>query len=747
MSIKNSGRRFYIGFDIGDAESIVEFSVTGTETVQPATMPGKNAAGQAIPTLYGYDKNGGVVLAGTVANDYENLSSVEMNFKRRPGDLIKITPERERELLLKDMPQIWDEPEFKEGSIGEYARKLVRFVDIVLEEPEFVKRAAAFAAGCDDCSVCVGHPTNWSPFDKFVYESILRKSILGKEEYLGLPLSFVLECESRAAFLYIKNTYQVKLEDKEFVGLMDVGSSTIDISVLTRDSRTCVYDSGSNYLGARSIDYLILEYYIDKACADAADKQLLDSILLNNPAATDHLLLNCRLAKESVFSASDKDKSRVSAKILFADFRPFRLTYDVLVNDICSRPIAPVLKKYTQLPDEICAGLGNMGWKDAFREFILQEISKMESEKGIELNKLFLTGSASRMDFVHEICLDIMPQLKRGDSLFDDTNPSNAIAQGLARVGASEHKAAAFQADMDKFFGKKDGELLSIIKKRIPDLTQAISDPTIGVVQREIVARGIERWKQGGYRTLKDMMDAIESQCRDEVYFGKLLREDAAFTKAVGTWTTDQVGNDIALALQRIAAKHNVYDFTLGELNAFKSPINVRDAVKVDDISVIQYTPANIIAGALTAITAVVSYFVVPFIMGIVIGIIALMFEGLAIGILNVLISLPGGILIAGFAAIALLLAKGVLDGYKENKEQINKWLMKQNLSKAIRNKVNTDDFAKQFEKDRPSVVAQTEERMNDPQAADDMSRQIYVEVQPQVEARANQIKYVIERR
>lgn len=746
MSVKNSSRRFYIGFDIGDAESIVEFSVTGTETVQPATMPGKNAAGQAIPTLYGYDKNGGVVLAGTVANDYENLIGVEMNFKRRPSDLIEITPERERELMLKDISQVWDEPEFKESPISAYADKLVRFVNIVLEEPEFVKRATAFAAGCDDCSVCVGHPTNWSPFDKFIYESILKKSILGKEEYLGLPLHFILECESRAAFLYIKNTYQVKLEDKEFVGLMDVGSSTIDISVLTKDSRTCVYDSGSNYLGARSIDYLILEYYIDKACGDPEDKQLLDNILLNNPAAMDHLLLNCRLAKESVFSAADKDKSNVSAKILFADFRPFRLKYDVLVNDICEQPIAPVLKKYTQLPDELCEKLDNMGWKDAFREFVLQEISEMK-EKGIDLNKLFLTGSASRMDFVREICLDIMPQLKRGDSLFDDSNPSNAIAQGLARVGASEHKAAAFQADMDKFFSKKDGELLSIIKKRIPDLTQAIADPIIGVVQREIVDNGIERWKQGGYRTLKDMMNAIENQCQDEAYFGKLLREDAAFTKAVSTWTTDQVGNDIALALQRIAAKHNVYDFTIGELNAFKSPINIRDAVKMDDISIIQYTPANVIAGALTAITAVVSYFVVPFIMGIIIGIIALMFEGLAIGILNILISLPGGIIIAGFAAIALLLARGVYEGYNENKEQINEWLKKQNLPKAIRNRVNIDDFAKQFEKDRPSVVAETEAKMNDPKAADDMSRQIYIEIQPQVAVRANQIKYVIERR
>jgi hypothetical protein len=243
------------------------------------------------------------------------------------------------------------------------------------------------------------------------------------------------------------------------------------------------------------------------------------------------------------------------------------------------------------------------------------------------------------------------------------------------------------------------------------------------------------------------MMDAIEAHCCNEEFLGKLLNEDAAFSKAVGTWTTDQIGNDIALALQQIAAKHNVYDFSLGDLNAFKVPINVYDAVKMDNIDVMKYSPAEAIAKTLTVITAIVSYLIVPFVVGFVVGIMAILFEGVFLSILVALLTAGEATLLFGFGAIALLLAGGLYIGYYKNKEKINKWLMKQNLPKALRNKVNTDDFAKQFEKDRPGVVADAQQKMNDPKVADEMSRQIYVKVQPQIEARANQIKYVIENR
>lgn len=352
--------RLFIGFDIGDAESIVEMAVSANNDVQPATMPGKNTSGQAIPTLFAYDEDGNTVFADQVAADYDDLTRVEMNFKRQPSNLLTLSDGRISELLCIDSRELMNEPEFQSGPICEFAEKLCTFVNLVLTSDSFVERARAFAVNCDDCVICVGHPTNWNALDHHIYEAILQKSVIGEETYIGLPVSLSLEYESRAAFLYIKNTYAIKLADGEFVGLMDVGSSTIDISVLTKNSRDCVYDSGSNFLGARSIDYLILEYYISEIEKEPQDGMLLKNILENNRAAFRSLLINCRFAKEQIFSNSSMNKSKIKAKILFGNFKRIWLTWETLVEDICSkRPVAPVLTKYCALPIETARELGD----------------------------------------------------------------------------------------------------------------------------------------------------------------------------------------------------------------------------------------------------------------------------------------------------------------------------------------------------------------------------------------------------
>ena len=200
--------RFYIGFDIGDAESIIELAISANNNVSAATMPGKNAAGQAIPTLFAYDKSGRKLFASQVAADYENLTRVEMNFKRRPSDLLAVSDVRAAQLIGIDVHNLLDEPEFQSGAIYEFQNKLCTFVNIVLTDDNFMERARAFAANCDDSVICVGHPTNWNALDRHIYEAMLLKSVIGEGTYLGIPLQLTLESESRAAFLYIKNTYK-----------------------------------------------------------------------------------------------------------------------------------------------------------------------------------------------------------------------------------------------------------------------------------------------------------------------------------------------------------------------------------------------------------------------------------------------------------------------------------------------------------------------------------------------------------
>jgi len=738
--------RFFIGFDIGDAESIIEMATSDGNDVFPATMPGQNASGRAIPTLYAFDDKGNTMFADQVAEDYDNLRQVEMNFKRRPSDLLHVSVVRANELMKIDNPQrLFKEPELRSGPLREFAEKLKTFVNIALGNKEFVERARAFAVNCEDCVISVGCPTNWDDLDRHIYRAMLLQSVIGQETYLGLPLTLQLERESRAAFLYIKNAYAVKLKDGEFVGLMDVGSSTIDISVLTKDSRTVVYDSGSNFLGARSIDYLILEYYISTISKDPEDGSLLRNVLEKNDAAFRSLLINCRFAKEKIFSAATDDKERIKARILFGDFDRVTLTWDTLVNDICAkRPIAPVLRKYCDLPEEDALRLGSKSWIEAFRDFLSDQIKSMK-DNGIVLTKLFLTGSASRMEFVRTICKDLLPQLKQADSLFDDTNPSNAIANGLARVGLSDTMADAYEKDMEAFFDKGNGQLYSVIRHRIPDLIQDIADPIAGCVQNDIVIPAITRWKKGEYKTLAAMLNDIEASCKDTARFNAILTKNKEFSNAVQTWLEHKVGHDIALELQGIAHKHHVYNFTVDQLNAFKVlQISVGSGMlNGKNPKILTQVAADKIALALAAVVAVVSYMIVPFITGLVIGIVWIFFESLAISILSTMLANPA-LTVASFVTIAALLGVGVVRGYSQNKDQINDWLLKQNLPGVLRNRIKISDISEQLQQSRAEIVKKITGSINNPDAIKKLGESLYTSIQGQVKERADQIRYEI---
>ena len=46
--------------------------------------------------------------------------------------------------------------------------------------------------------------------------------------------------------------------------LIDIGSSTIDLTALSADARNDQYNSGNSCLGARVIDFLILAWYPER---------------------------------------------------------------------------------------------------------------------------------------------------------------------------------------------------------------------------------------------------------------------------------------------------------------------------------------------------------------------------------------------------------------------------------------------------------------------------------------------------
>ncbi|MDR0917792.1 MAG: hypothetical protein LBM93_00855, partial [Oscillospiraceae bacterium] len=433
-----------IGFDIGDAETIVAFSTSGNKDIGLATMPGKSACGQAMATIIATTKDNKTAFAEVVSEYIDDVEEVSINFKRRPSHILDVTEERKLKLIsigTNDINHLLDEPEFNSPDFGIYLEKLTQFVDAILQDNDFIKNARGYLVGADSIRFCIGHPTKWDSFDKLVYEAMLRSSMLGKKTYLDLPMYLDVYPESRAALLYVKDQYGLKFTENEYIGLVDFGSSTIDISVMYKAAKNPI-DFGNetgNYLGARCIDYIIaFQYFFE----NVNDVEYIEELKNENKCIYDAILINSRFAKEKLFSStSDPNKRRTN---ILVENSSVRISYDTLINDILKRPIAPILKEYTNLPENEYHKLGNLNYVDAFKNF-MRDVKFQMAEAGVNLSRIFLTGSASRMDFVKPVIEEVFTELRKENSMLYDSEPSNAIAKGLSKVGQSERLAFNFK--------------------------------------------------------------------------------------------------------------------------------------------------------------------------------------------------------------------------------------------------------------------------------------------------------------
>lgn len=439
----------FIGFDLGDGESITDIAALDDASAKQGIqicfkdmmMPGSSFPGQAIPTVYGYDKyTNELVFASSIFADPEGVRDIHINFKRCPGDLLgPVSRERLKAIEERLSPRVMKEkgapspaecPELFTDGMREFQEAVVTFTNAVFEDPEYKAAVAAQSAGSSKVIFCVGHPTKWQPVDVAIYRIILSASVLGGKTYAGKPSEMVLAAESCAVFLCMKNQGNGFSEEKgKSVLLIDVGSSTIDVSALSMDFRHVVFSSEYNYLGGQSIDFLIRDWYLAFLAKDPADWAAFQKMLDLSETLDSAITLNCRKAKEEVFSFI-AHKTRI---YFLPQFPSALLTMDQVDKLASETPIGPVLKQHVGIPADVADSMGGKSWKDLFREFIQKCRASMEAEN-IHTKRIILTGSASQMPFVREIIQDVYSNLG-DDGILRDINPSRSISMGLALIG------------------------------------------------------------------------------------------------------------------------------------------------------------------------------------------------------------------------------------------------------------------------------------------------------------------------
>ena len=133
------GKKTFIGYDLGDGESITDCvtinsdSFDGTrEVIKSMTMPGSTTPGQAIPTAYAYDQKDKIVFGSSITEAPDMMHNIRSNFKRRPSDLLpKMSDARKKELIsvfskAKSWPNEMEELNTK--SFNEFRNAVVTFM-------------------------------------------------------------------------------------------------------------------------------------------------------------------------------------------------------------------------------------------------------------------------------------------------------------------------------------------------------------------------------------------------------------------------------------------------------------------------------------------------------------------------------------------------------------------------------------------------------------------------------------------
>lgn len=733
-------KKTFVGYDLGDGESVTDCITLTIEQAKTSvqakyadmTMPGMKLPGRAVPTAYAYDLHNRIVFSKTITLMPDMVHDIHANFKRRPTDLILgMSDLKENELkTVFGSAKAWphNRTDCNSAEMTSFRESVVTFTNAVFENNNFKEALCSEAADSSEIVFNVGHPTRWSTLDAMIYKLILKESVIGKGNYAGKKTSIDVAAESRAAYLTVRDkTTSSVLPRGTSALLIDVGSSTIDLTAVTANSHNYQYNSGSNYLGVRSVDYLIRDLYMQKLAKRPDDYRSYTRLAEQNPSLETAATLAARFAKEDLYS-QDNEVAAVS----LGDFAPVRIMLDEVDGLLRSAPVASVMRKHIKMPDAQLQKMGNKSWADLFEEFLReQKLAIAQDPQKIKIGRIILTGSASKMPIVSDIVKKVFGELP-GGGILKDMDPSRSISKGLALVGANEEKTKAFDAEIHKLIKEA---VPDIIKADIPKLADTIS-PIIYKEVKGIIFEKAHAWKDGRITYLSTMSDRIKEECTEQKLNARLaVNKD--YQDAIQKWCKNVIGPDIAVKLKAICERYGVKNVSLDSLNVLDI-----SGVQTGDMS-IDPGIGEVVVNALAAIAAVIGMAAFPTIAGIVLGLIAVISFDLAWAILILIASIPvqGQIFLVGLFGYAIF--KLIKDGSDGIKDTVVEKIQYADIPKVMR-KVLTDSKL-ESEVGKANMQFKISSAITNDKTKNELAKKIAASLETQIEKRMEDIKYVIQ--
>ncbi len=539
--------------------------------------------------IIGFDLGHGETALTWVRADNQETTPQSLLINNRKSQTTAIAHHPSKGIIIGEMAY-----QVPDATIFEIAFKTRHFNEIVYQKTirEFVNAIYKHLIDTnqiqlgDDNYFFIGCPSGWWLEEIESYKQLLSEDCL--------PNAIVVK-ESRAALMHAKESGIFTIEElQKSVLVIDIGSSTTDYTLVKGMSDTPI-DFGYD-LGAALIDKAILkktlefhrqyregreeilrlgELLSDEEIWQLEEISQLEKIFEQNPLYKNRCELRCRKAKEEYFTYRDSYEDNlvnVGSEDIQRKFKFLPLVNGKIMNAILSQPLP---------------ALGNKSWRDAFHDQ-LQTVKQKLDKLGIQPSAILLTGSASKMWFVLEICQEVFPDLpcKR------DGEPELSIARGLARWGRVDIRTGWFIEEISQFLDQK---LTGIVGDRIPAFLEKLAEELANGLVDEVIRQQVQSWRNRNIITLSDLESEIGQKAK-----AWLTGSDANYkmTTCLVEWLSS-VQNEVREKTDSIC---NKYGLPLGTFGNKTIELGDHTGKVPTSISLDDFTGLSIFVGHLVAL-------------------------------------------------------------------------------------------------------------------------------------------------
>ncbi|MEM9838668.1 MAG: hypothetical protein AAF830_05875 [Pseudomonadota bacterium] len=516
----------YLGFDLGHADTAIAL-LGGGEQERFAAPANLEIQGQSIqPTaLARINKDGEtrILIGGRAIREaskasHDGSARLKAAFKTRPRDL------------------------------GDARTDIRDFFTACLDEAEFDPIPPE---GWAAVNVAVGCPSGWSANgDVDQYRDLLVEGLQGTSM---ADAHVDVVPESRAALLQaIDNPNSpLTLEARtENILVIDIGSSTLDFSLIAPEQKAApLLDAGID-LGASFFDRCVLNGIIESEPAAKA-------FLQHNPHYRDLWIYYARRTKEQFFiDAPDADDEVITGAPLqtfFSDGTRRTLSIDVTGASFAQYRQLPYDRDLHPSPelnlDPVL--LKTLSWEGIFEKALIALKDAIE-RRGSTYGRVLLAGGASRMPFTKEIAERVFARSNEQSDVLRDPEPSHMVSRGLARWGRKRENVEQFSKEAKRLL--KD-RLPPLIASRFDPLKERLSAGMASIVFDQFVMPVLEVWKTGEFKTGHDVREEIERRYRD------WLRTDEGstfFVDSINAWWRQDVKYELDQELDRLHTAYGI---------------------------------------------------------------------------------------------------------------------------------------------------------------------------------------------